>query len=379
MNQGGTGTGAVACEQEIFDKFRPALQALANQQPLDAATGRDLRALLQAAGIGDSEASEDELRDKALLTWRSHRARRGDLHSWPFFDAFLGEVGLPPTMSARLVTRGYGRKAGPGNARWDLPAHEKDQLCGREYRGASAAALEFADARARQVSYAGETLSIAEWSRRTGIKYGTLVRRLSRGVPLAKALAPERCNAAEANVHGASARPHSQLEFEGKTLTLAEWAEAKNVPLPTLIGRLRRGWSVTETLTGMRPGVRRGRPPKQPGQDPGGSAAGRSASHKTGSGQGRAKLVTHDGLTLSIADWARKSGVSYATVCQRLARGLPMQEVLSPERRRPGRTRTGTASGAGRTRAATNEAISKPRVVLRRRGAESQPTANSAE
>lgn len=40
--------------------------------------------------------------------------------------------------------------------------------------------------------------------------------------------------------------------------------------------------------------------------------------------------LTHDGLTLTIAEWAERAGVGYSTVRERLVRGWPLAAAISP-------------------------------------------------
>ena len=43
-------------------------------------------------------------------------------------------------------------------------------------------------------------------------------------------------------------------------------------------------------------------------------------------------LITHNGLTLSVSQWARKIGLNATTIRTRLAKGLPIERVLSNAR-----------------------------------------------
>lgn len=45
------------------------------------------------------------------------------------------------------------------------------------------------------------------------------------------------------------------------------------------------------------------------------------------------RLITFNGKTLNIKDWAEELGMSANTVGKRLRRGLPLEEVFDPARR----------------------------------------------
>lgn len=54
----------------------------------------------------------------------------------------------------------------------------------------------------------------------------------------------------------------------------------------------------------------------------------------------RARTYAHDGLTLTIAEWSERSGVPKATLTQRLARGMPIGEAINPDLNRKNATHT---------------------------------------
>ena len=86
------------------------------------------------------------------------------------------------------------------------------------------------------VTFRSKTMSIAQWSRVTGIRYSTLRSRFNDGWP------PERALTTPA---GAKTGPKPRLTatYRGETKTLSEWAEQYGVDYGVLRGRLDRGWS----------------------------------------------------------------------------------------------------------------------------------------
>jgi hypothetical protein len=59
----------------------------------------------------------------------------------------------------------------------------------------------------------------------------------------------ENCVWAKATRQARNKRNNRLLSFNGKTQSLAEWSEELAIPYFTLHARLRRGWSVEQTLS----------------------------------------------------------------------------------------------------------------------------------
>ncbi|TPW26387.1 hypothetical protein [Pararhizobium mangrovi] len=92
--------------------------------------------------------------------------------------------------------------------------------------------------RTRLYTLDGETLSIKEWSERTGIPKSTIAQRLSRGTPLEVAIDREK--------NPKKNLPHTH---DGETLTVAEWAAKSGISYETLSHRIRKGMTIGEALT----------------------------------------------------------------------------------------------------------------------------------
>jgi lambda repressor-like predicted transcriptional regulator len=100
------------------------------------------------------------------------------------------------------------------------------------------------------------------------------------------------------------------ITFKGKKRTLAEWFRATGIPVSTLYSRMRAGYSVKDVL------------------DPESGARKRLEGSKRG-GETRARKLTFQGRTLSLADWARETDIPYRTLRARLEAGWPMKRVLT--------------------------------------------------
>lgn len=94
--------------------------------------------------------------------------------------------------------------------------------------------------RAKRLFYRGESLTVREWSKKTGIPYYTLWARIHRyGWPLKYALTAPLSTTA-----------FDTITFRGVTMTVSEWASIVGIPTDALRLRLTRyGWPVERALT----------------------------------------------------------------------------------------------------------------------------------
>jgi hypothetical protein len=60
---------------------------------------------------------------------------------------------------------------------------------------------------------------------------------------------PSNCRWADKKLQGRNKRNNIILTFDGKTMTLPEWADYLGIKLKVLENRIRRGWSIKRTLT----------------------------------------------------------------------------------------------------------------------------------
>jgi hypothetical protein len=111
--------------------------------------------------------------------------------------------------------------------------------------------------RGRLFEHNGEAHSLAEWSKITGIKHGTLYRRIVElGWPVGDALTTNKM--AHGTVRDIDARTNRarnrsdipRYEYAGKHLTLSEWSKETGIPRRALKERVyRMGWAIEEALT----------------------------------------------------------------------------------------------------------------------------------
>lgn len=111
-----------------------------------------------------------------------------------------------------------------------------------------------------------------------------------------------------------------------ETLPISEWASRCGVTVGTIRDRISKGWSLAEALTTTRrQGVRRSIDAANSGWTYLGSKPAPARAHKRGLPP---VLLTHDGLTLTIAQWAERTGLSTHTIKARRWKGWPIERVL---------------------------------------------------
>lgn len=90
-------------------------------------------------------------------------------------------------------------------------------------------------------------------------------------------------------------------EYNGEVHSAAEWAEIKNMKLPTLRNRLRHGWSIEESLE--RPLCR---------------------AHYT-----KNYFLTYQGETKELWMWGREYGIAYNVLYSRYMFGWSAEDILT--------------------------------------------------
>lgn len=105
------------------------------------------------------------------------------------------------------------------------------------------------------------------------------------------------CRWATAIEQGSNKTNNRRLAFEGRNLTIAEWARETGLDYRTIRGRIENGWSIKEALT---------RPLDGP------------------------RLITWKGQTKSLDEWARITGIPKSAIWQRLDRlGWSVKRTLT--------------------------------------------------
>ncbi|MFC3058811.1 hypothetical protein [Paenirhodobacter populi] len=121
---------------------------------------------------------------------------------------------------------------------------------------------------AETYTYNGETLTIRQWSEKTGIRCDTIRGRINRGWPIGEAVTMTKQEAAERESirrHKTTKIRHKRsspgiaptlYEHNGERLSLSDWSIRTGIKKVTLYARLMKGWPMEDVL---RPDNLRGR------------------------------------------------------------------------------------------------------------------------
>ena len=111
----------------------------------------------------------------------------------------------------------------------------------------------------------------------------------------------ENCQWDTRKAQARNTRRNHMLTFNGETHCISEWAEQLGMSCKALHSRIRNGWTTEEALT-IPDGGRR-----------------THCSH----------LLTFDGITICVADWARRLGISEETLHWRLSKNWSIERALT--------------------------------------------------
>lgn len=145
------------------------------------------------------------------------------------FENFLADMGPKPGPEYSLDKDGVipgNLLYGPGRCRWATPS---EQMTARR--------------NTHWLTYQGETLSLQQWADRLGVKRSALLRRIKMGWP------PERVLETPIDHTAGRFEGRSQITHEGLTLSISEWSRRTGIRKDTLAWRLRHGWPPSRALT----------------------------------------------------------------------------------------------------------------------------------
>lgn len=138
----------------------------------------------------------------------------------------------------------------------------------------------------------GRTQTLAQWADELGLTTAALHHRMASGRPPDQVFAAGRLPSA-ASAMRPGAKP---LTHDGRTQTMRAWAAELGISLSAFSRRISRGWPSERVFA------------------PGKQAAVWKVPRRP------PRPVTHDGRTQSIRAWAAELGVSYSTLLVRLGR-----------------------------------------------------------
>ena len=149
------------------------------------------------------------------------------------FLAFYRHVGPKPSPQHSIDRIDNNRDYEPGNVRW---ATWKTQA--RNKRGN------------HRLQHDGLDLTVAEWAERTGIPYRTILTRMADGWEPSRALTEPSKTYSTRHSKG----NNRMVEWDGRRLSLKQWADETGLAYHTLRCRLNRGWRPCIAFTKPVPG-----------------------------------------------------------------------------------------------------------------------------
>jgi hypothetical protein len=147
---------------------------------------------------------------------------------WDLFENFLADMGKAPSDEHTIGRKEHDKNYEPGNCEWQTMSEQRRQTYG--------------EARDLSVTYRGETLGVGEWARRLGINRHTIYNRLRYG------WTSEEIFSTKGRGRTRRSDAATFLQYNGKRLTVCEWAHKLNINRTTIYSRLRQGWSAAQAL-----------------------------------------------------------------------------------------------------------------------------------
>jgi hypothetical protein len=138
---------------------------------------------------------------------------------------------------------------------------------------------------------------------------GLTLERRDRGLPYG----PGNCEWADWSTQNNNRSINRVVTLDGRTQTLTQWAAELGVPWTVVFNRVSAGWSVEEALTA-----------------PVDSARSVAAAESWDRGRKRGPhLITADGRTQSMSEWAREVGVRPQVIRNRIKAGWPEEVAVT--------------------------------------------------
>lgn len=140
--------------------------------------------------------------------------------------------------------------------------------------------------------------SFRDWALANGYQDDLTIDRIDNGGNYC----PENCRWTDAYTQANNKSSNHLLTYNGKTQTMAQWARETGLKRETIKDRLKSGWSVEDALT----------------------------TEKISLNECNAHLITFNGKTQSISQWAKETGIIRETLSNRINKmGWSIEKALT--------------------------------------------------
>lgn len=215
---------------------------------------------------------------------------------WMRFENFLADMGeRPEGLSIGRIDNNGNYE--PGNCRWETAEQQSNNTRRTVYLTAF-----------------GQTLTLTEWSKRLNLDRNMVRSRLMYGWTHEDALT-KPCGTRRPLYgpklprykHRPPSREFMTIAVNSETRTIREWSRISGVSVAVIRERLRRGNEPSAAIFS----------PVNPNMQ------------KSKRAQRLDRLITHDGKTLTLAQWAAEGGMESITLIYRLRRGWSLDDALT--------------------------------------------------
>lgn len=140
------------------------------------------------------------------------------------FEAFLADMGMKPFPEATIERIDNDGPYSKENCKWATQSEQMRNM-----------------SRNRLITFQGRTQCLQDWVNETGLSKAVISNRLKKGWTVEETLTvPSIQGRRQDNVF---------LTFDGETFTVAEWARKTGINVVTLYWRLKKKWTVERALT----------------------------------------------------------------------------------------------------------------------------------
>jgi hypothetical protein len=169
----------------------------------------------------------------------------------------------------------------------------------------------------KPLTFDGRTQSMSAWARELNTSQQALAHRLRNGWSVEQALTTPVSATGNPMMRRGTPR---LVTFNGKTQMLSAWARELGLQLGTLSARLRKGMSVERALTPsslrLVPAPKESKPKRERQPKP-------------------PKLLSLDGVTQPVDEWAADYGIPASLIAARIAKGWNEERAITTPMRVP--------------------------------------------